>query len=118
MPFFKLMAINSLLTEEIVAQNFPVGVGGKVVFIKSGLVSKRLKSYETPTAETICLELNISDRKWFIVFAYRPESIDRNLFFDEISICLGKAANSYDFLSLAGDLNIDMDIPNTDRKHF
>ena len=92
--------------------------GGKIVFIKSGLVSKRLKSYETPTAETICLELNISDRKWFIVFAYRPESIDRNLFFDEISICLGKAANSYDFLSLAGDLNIDMDIPNTDRKHF
>ena len=92
--------------------------GGKIVFIKSGLVSKRLKSYETPTAETICLELNISDRKWFIVFAYRPESIDRNLFFDEISICLGKAANSYDFLILAWDLKIDMDTPNTDRKHF
>ena len=64
------------------------------------------------------MELNISGRKWFILFAYRPESIDRDLFFEEISICLGKATKKYDYIILAGDLNVDMDIPSTDRKGF
>ena len=90
--------------------------GGKIVLLKNGLITKRLKSYETPNAETICLELNISGRKWFILFAYRPESIDRYLFFEEISICLGKATKKYDYIILAGDLNVDMDIISTDRK--
>ena len=92
--------------------------GGKMVFVKSGLITKRLKFYETPNAETICLELNLSGRKWFIVYAYRPESIDRELFFNELYICLSKAANKYDYLILAGDLNIDVDVPNKDRKRL
>ena len=90
--------------------------GGKMVFIKNGLITKRLNVYETPNAETICLELNLSGRKWFILFAYRPESIVRELFFDEIALCLGKATKKYDYIILAGDLNVDMDIPSTDRK--
>ena len=65
--------------------------GGKLVYIKNGMITKRLKSYETPNAETICLELNVSGRIWFIMFAYRPESINRDLFFNEVNICLGKA---------------------------
>ena len=62
------------------------------------------------------MELNISGRKWFIIFAYRPESIDRILFFDEISTSLGKAVKNYDYVLLAGDLNVDMDIPSNDTK--
>ena len=90
--------------------------GGKIVYAKTGLITKRLTNYETPNAETICLELNITGRKWFIIYAYRPESIDRILFFEEISICLGKATKSYDYIILAGDLNVDMDIPKNDSK--
>ena len=92
--------------------------GGKLVFVKSGLITKRLDSIETPHAETICLELNISGRKWCIIFAYRPESINRELFFDEIFVCLGKATHKYDYVILAGDLNVDMDIPGSDKKGF
>ena len=93
--------------------------GGKLVYIKNGMITKRLKSFETPNAETICMELNISGRKWFIVFAYRPESINRDLFFDEVNICLGKAITKYDFVLLAGDLNnVGMDHPKTDTKGF
>ena len=90
--------------------------GGKMVYVKKGLITKRLNSFETSNAETICVELNTSGRKWFILFAYRPESIDRILFFEEISICLGKAVKNYDYVILAGDLNVDMDIPITDTK--
>ena len=92
--------------------------GGKLVYVKNGMITKRLKSFETPNAETICMELNISGRKWFIVFAYRPESINRDLFFDEVNICLGKAITKYDFVILAGDINVDMDLPKTDIKGF
>ena len=40
------------------------------------------------------------------------------LFFDEVTICLGKAITKYDHVILAGDLNVDMDIPKTDTKGF
>ena len=89
-----------------------------MVYVKSGMTTKRLKRFVTHNAETICLELNISGRKWFIVYAYRSESINRELFFEEVTICLGKAITKYDFVILAGDLNVDMDIPKTDTKGF
>ena len=58
--------------------------GGKIVYIKEDFISNRLNKYETANAETICINLIIKERKWFILFAYRPESIDRKLFFDEL----------------------------------
>ena len=92
--------------------------GGKMVFVKDGMINKRLDSYETKNAETICIELTISNRKWFIMFAYRPESIDRALFFTEVKDSLTKAFANYEYVLLAGDLNVDMDIPKTDTKGY
>ena len=37
--------------------------GGKLVYLKDGLITKRVKDYETLNAETVCIELNISHRK-------------------------------------------------------
>ena len=91
--------------------------GGKLVFVKDGMISKRLKDFETPTAETISLEITISNRKWFIMFAYRPESIDRKLFFDELNASLNKAFTLYDYIALIGDFNIDKD-GHTDKHGF
>ena len=88
--------------------------GGKIVYIKEGLIVKPLKNFDTPNAETICLELTISNRKWFFIFAYRPESIDRDIFFDELKLSLSEAVTHYDYIVLAGDLNIDMHIPEHD----
>ena len=92
--------------------------GGKIVYVRLGLIVKRLEKYETLTAETICLELTLSNKKWFIIFAYRPESICRTTFFTEISNLLDLVMNKYDNVILAGDLNIDMDIPEKDVKGY
>ena len=46
--------------------------GGKIVYVKEDLISDRLEKYETLNAETICLNLTIQERKWFLLFAYRP----------------------------------------------
>ena len=92
--------------------------GGKLVYIKDGLICKRVENFETPTAETICIELLLKSQKWFIMFGYRPESINRDIFFEEINITLSKAINKYKNILFIGDLNIDLKIPNHDKKHF
>ena len=46
--------------------------GGKVVYIKEGLMVNRIKEFETNRSETICLELTISNKRWFIIYTYRP----------------------------------------------
>ena len=47
-------------------------VGGKVVYVKECLIVNMIKEFETNKSETICLELTISNKKWFIMYAYRP----------------------------------------------
>lgn len=52
------------------------------------------------------------------MFGYRPESIGRDLFFEEVNLTLSKAINKYQNIIFIGDLNIDLKIPHHDEKHF
>ena len=81
--------------------------GGKMVFIRQGLISKRLETFETKIAETICIELTICKKKWCILFAYRPPGGNKDSFFQEISICISKIMTNYENIFIAGDLNAD-----------
>ena len=58
-----------------------------------------MKIFEIENAETICLELVVAKKKWYILFAYRAPDTN-NFTLDRI---LGK----YDNILLAGELNID-----------
>ena len=40
------------------------------------------------------------------------------MFFQELYNSLSKAANDYENIVVAGDLNIDLSIPKNDKKHF
>ena len=44
--------------------------GGKLVYVKQGIIAKRLENLETKFSETICIELFL--RKRCASFAYRP----------------------------------------------
>ena len=44
--------------------------GSKIVFIRHGLIVKSLEIFETKTAETVCIELNIFKKKWFILLFF------------------------------------------------
>ena len=92
--------------------------GGKIVYVKEGFIYKRLTKLETPTAETICIEITVNSRKWFIMFSYRPESIDRKLFFEETLASLEAATKVYENILLAGDLNVNFQAPKTDVKSY
>ena len=54
------------------------------------------------------VDLTIQENKWFLSFSYRPESIDRKLFFDEFNKSLLLATNNYNNFIVAGDLNIEI----------
>ena len=60
--------------------------GGKVVFVKEDLILNGIKEFETNKSETICLELTISNKKWFIMYTYRPlNETNKKVLFDELN---------------------------------
>ena len=66
---------NSKLTDTffpLIGETEIITGGGKMVFIREGFTTKRLENLETKISETICLELTASNKKCFILFAYRP----------------------------------------------
>ena len=78
-----------------------------MVFIRKGLITKRLKVFEGDISETICLEVTISKKVWFITYVYRPPYNNKDIFFSELSNTLSLATRKYENILIIGDLNID-----------
>ena len=82
--------------------------GGKMVFIREGLIAKRLYTYED-TSETISLEVTISKKEWCVTFAYRPSyNSNKGDFFKELNEFLSNITRKYENVLVVGDLNIDI----------
>ena len=65
-----------------------------MVYIRDGIIAKRLKYLEGKHSETICPELTVSKKKWCITFAYRPPSNDNKaIFFNELTSSLSQITN-------------------------
>ena len=77
------------------------------MFLREGLITRRLRDFEGDTTETICQELTISKKIWLITFAYRPINNNKDIFFSELTNSPNSAAMKYDNLLVIGDLNID-----------
>ena len=59
---------------------------GKIVYIRQGVITRRLPKIETKVSETKCVELTISKKKWCILSAYRPTEYNNlKTFFEEIN---------------------------------
>ena len=90
-----------------------------MVFIREGLITKRLENLETKLSETICLELTVSNKKWFILFGYRPpQENNKYVFFNELNETPSKAVNNCENINVIGDLNIDVSDPDKDRSNY
>ena len=93
--------------------------GGKLVYVKQGIIAKRLENVETTFSETICIEVTISKKKWCALFAYRLPKQNKTLFFKEILSSLSHIVNMHENYIIAGDLKITMLDPKCDRNsHF
>ena len=90
-----------------------------MVFVREGLITKRLESLETKCSETICLELILSNKKWFIIIAYRPPQENNKCeFFKELNETLSKVVNTYEYITVIGDLNIDVSDSEKDKNNY
>ena len=79
-----------------------------MVYIRDGIIVKRLENLEAKHSEAICVELTVSKKKWCIVFAYRPLSnVNKAIFFNELTTSFSQITNLYDHLAVMGDLNIN-----------
>ena len=82
--------------------------GGKIVYVRNGIIAERIKQFEEGFGETICLEFTLSKKKWCVLFVYRPpQNNNKASFFNEISITLNQITNKYENFIIMGDLNID-----------
>ena len=65
------------------------------------------------------MELTISNKKWFIIYAYRPPNeTKKKVFFDELNESLDEAMNKYDNFILAAGLNIDTEDKSKDTNNY
>ena len=74
-------------------------------FIRKELLAKRLEDFETKSW-TIYIELLIPNRKLCIIFIYREPKYDKKVFFQESSKAISQSLNKYDYILVAGNLNI------------
>ena len=92
---------------------------GKIVYIKDGLIVKRINEFETNILVILSIELTISNKKWFIMFAYRPPNVsNKPTFFNEVFNTLNKRVNKYDNILINGDLNIDFSNIKMDTNNY
>ena len=78
------------------------------MFIRQGLITRRLPKFETKVSETICVELTISKKKWCILFAYRPpQNNNLKTFLEDINLSLSTTVKLYDNIMLIGHLNLN-----------
>ena len=80
---------------------------------------KKLNDFDINISETISLELTISNKKWFIMFAYKsPIESNKLTFFNEVSNTLNKTVNKYDIILVTGDLNINFSNSKMDTNNY
>ena len=78
------------------------------MYVKKGLIAKRILEYENVNIETICIEITISKRKWCLTFAYRPPyNNNKATFFMELNKSLCNIARKYKNRLIIGDSNIN-----------
>ena len=58
--------------------------------------------------ETIVLDISINNRKWAVIGAYRPPSVDNRTFTDTVTKGLDKISIHFENILTFGDLNYDM----------
>ena len=82
--------------------------GGLVAYARSDLACDRKMNLEYQTIESICIEININNRKWLISGLYRPPSLSDSEFTKDYTKTFDKTTTKYENFLILGDLNYDM----------
>ena len=82
------------------------------MFVRRGIICKRISDFELSFSECICSELTISKSGWLCLYIrsiYRPPNPGNlSIFFKKLSESLSKAILKYQNIIIMGDFNIDL----------
>ena len=82
--------------------------GGKIDYIRDGIIAKRWTVYETQNTESIFVDITIMKKKSGILFTYSPPNENNlKLFFEETTQSTNQLLSKFDNIVIAGDLSID-----------
>ena len=80
-----------------------------MIFVREGLIAKRLYAYKDSTSKTICLEFTMSKNKWCVTFAYiQWYNNNKDGIFKEINKSLINIKRKFENVQVVRDLNIDI----------
>ena len=92
--------------------------GGKMVFIKEGLIAKRMSNDECEISETISFELTVSEKEWCITFGCRPPNYkNKEVLFMELNKSCNYITRKYEYILVIGDVNTDLLSDKKDNKN-
>ena len=77
-----------------------------MIFVRNGIITRRLQDFEPKDLECICIELTLSKKKWAIFSVCRPQSENMSGFFDTLANLIDRAINTYDTVVIMADINI------------
>ena len=81
---------------------------GLLVYIKSHLLSKLLKTFDIPSnIQIIPFELNLRKEKWMFMCIYRPPSQNKQYFLEKLSEIIDHFSSIYDNYIILGDFNME-----------
>ena len=86
--------------------------GGLIIFIRSDIPCKILKTQLPNDIEGIFIELKIRNKKWILFAGYNPKKERIAQFLGNIGISLDNLIGNYDNLILIGDFNSEMEEEN------
>ena len=82
--------------------------GGLLIYIKSHLPSRLLKTFDIPSnIQIIPFELNLRKEKWMLMCIYRPPSQNKQYFLGNLSEIIDHFSSIYDNYIILGDFNIE-----------
>lgn len=83
------------------------GGGGLAVFIRDNIAATRKKS-TTTSVESLLFDLHIGQRRFALVSAYKPPSVNNAIFSTELTTVLDQAMSFCENVICLGDLNCDI----------
>ena len=81
--------------------------GGILVYIREDIASKVIPMQDS-TIESICIEINLRKKKWFLCFSYNPNKGLISSHLNTIGKTLDVMSSNYENIVLIGDFNVDM----------
>ena len=81
--------------------------GGILIYCSDQLFCKRRYDIESPTEETIWIEITLNSKVLMLCVTYRPPN-SSNLFWDNFNYAIDKASETSNQILITGDINVDM----------